>query len=102
MSGQPASSPASEPRATRHKVFLPAELIGPDGTTRVHILNLSATGALIHADAPPMTGATVRLSCGAIGWGARVMWSQGKRFGIMNQVPLTIAQTATLVAGQTR
>ncbi len=102
MLGRPASSPSPEPRAARHKVFLPAELTGADGAVRVHLLNLSSTGALIHAEVPPIPGMTVRMRCGGATWSARVMWTQGKRFGIMNQTPLTPAQTAALVAGQAK
>lgn len=88
--------------ATRHKVFLPAELSSPAGRTRAHLLNLSATGALLHADAPPANGATVQLHCGTAAWSVRVVWAAEKRFGVVHVTRLTTAAVDALVAGPPR
>lgn len=92
------SAPSSaEPRvATRRKVFLPAEMKHAAGTSRVHLLNLSSTGALLHADAAPAKGVMVQLSCGKASWLAKVVWTSTKRFGVHHLTPLTPAAVEAL------
>lgn len=68
-------------------------------TSRVHLLNLSQTGALIHAEAPPPVGTTIQLRCGKTGWLARVVWSADKRLGVVHAPPLAPATIAALVGG---
>ncbi|WP_174279435.1 PilZ domain-containing protein [Sphingomonas bacterium] len=93
----------AEPRvATRHKVFLPAEMAGAGGSARVHLLNLSPSGALIHGEEPPPPGATVKLRCAAMLWSVRVVWAQGKRFGVTHAGGLAPAQIELLLAAQRR
>jgi hypothetical protein len=76
---------------------------------RVHLLDLSATGALIHHAAPPAVGATVRLECAGRMRMAHVMWVNGSRFGIAFALPLSehqldhaLAQQRAMVAAHTQ
>ena len=94
----PAPSPVGPRIAPRHKVFLPAEMIGAGGSTRAHLLNLSTTGALMHADTPPASGATVQLRCGTASWSARVVWAADKRFGVVHVTRLSSVTIDALVA----
>jgi hypothetical protein len=80
----------------RHKVFLPAEMSGAHGRTRVHLLNLSPAGALLHGDSPK-AGATVQLVCAKQSWTARVIWTQQQRFGVVHVAPLGPGVMRTLV-----
>ena len=50
----------------RLKLFEPTEMDGPGGTVRAHILDLSATGALVHAVRPPCVGEHVQLRVAGI------------------------------------
>ncbi|WP_375390770.1 PilZ domain-containing protein [uncultured Sphingomonas sp.] len=88
---------ASPRGAPRHKVFLPAEMTTAEGVMRVHLLNLSPIGALLHGNAPPRAGAAVRLQCGNERWAARVVWVHDKRFGIAHAAPLASALLQRLV-----
>lgn len=96
----PAAQPlASGSRVPRHKVFLPAEMVVGTTTSRVHLLNLSLTGALLHGETPPPAGATVQLRCSASHWLARVVWAQQKRFGVVHVAPLAAATVDALIGG---
>ena len=98
MSRRAAQYPNAEPRGSaRHKVFLPAEMTHAGGASRVHLLNLSPAGALVHGDAVPRPGAVVQISCASATWPARVVWAQHKRFGLIHMTPLAPKVMATLV-----
>ena len=92
-----SAPPPGGTRVPRHKVFLPAEMTGVAGTTRVHLLNLSLTGALAHGAPVPAPGAIVQLRCGDAHWLARIVWAQDKRFGVVHVVPLGAATVSALV-----
>ena len=94
-----APSSATDIRVPRHKVFLPAEVIGLSGTTRIHLLNLSLTGALAHGEPMAAPGSVVQLRCGTTSWLARIVWVRDKRFGMVHVVPLAPGVVATLIAG---
>ncbi len=99
VAARSALSISTEPRGGhRHKVFLPAEMTEGDRAGRAHLLNLSMTGALLHADAAPSVGAVVQLTVGATRWPVRVVWSQDKRFGVVHVTPLARAAVEALVA----
>ncbi len=101
VSSRSALSIRIEPRGqTRHKVFLPAEMAGSAGASRVHLLNLSPAGALVHGDSVPLPGAVVRFSCARVSWLARVVWSEHKRFGVVHVTRMGEAALDALVAGQ--
>lgn len=72
----------------RLKLFEPTEMEGPGGPARAHILDLSATGALVHAARPPAVGEHVQLRVAGILRYSRVMWVDDQRFGVAFRLPL--------------
>lgn len=88
-------------RATpRYKLFQPGEISVGGATKRVHVLNLSAGGALIYAPEPPARGTPLRVRCGDQSLSARVAWRDDQRFGVAFVVPLTDARVAEIIAAQ--
>jgi hypothetical protein len=86
-------------RATpRLKVFEPAEMRVGLTTERVHLLDLSFGGALVHSVAPPAVGATVRIACAGTTRLARVVRRDGDRFGVQFMLPLTKDQLAAAMS----
>ena len=77
--------------AHRFKIFQPIEMEWDGARVRTHLLDLSVSGALAHADVPPAIGS--RIGAGALGR-ADVVWVDGKRFGIVFLAPLSDAQIA--------
>jgi hypothetical protein len=49
---------------------------------RAHLLDISCSGALAHADTPPLPDARLRIDVMGFSLAARVMWVNAKRFGI--------------------
>lgn len=82
----------------RHKMSEPTSVAGPDGTARAHMLDLSATGALLHSLTPPQKHATVRLFVSGSARPARVMWVEDRRFGVHFRLPLSDAEMAGAMA----
>jgi len=84
-------APTSIPRgANRAKIFQPGEMHTISGAQRIHLLDLSRTGALVYAaDKAPEVGAVVRLTAGVPLGAARVKWAVGKRFGVLFATPLS-------------
>ncbi len=95
----PASHSTDLRGAPRQKVFLPAEMRGGEGTSRVHLLNLSAAGTLVHGPAEPVIGAIVQLRYEAAIWFGQVVWTAQKRFGVAHLAPLSADAIDTLVTG---
>ncbi|WP_267396351.1 MULTISPECIES: PilZ domain-containing protein [unclassified Sphingomonas] len=84
---------------TRFKLFMPTVMDAGRGPIRVHLLNLSASGALAHHASPPLPGERVRLDCLGVLRLATVMWSSGSRFGIAFTLPLGEAEVARVIGG---
>ena len=80
----------SERRAEpRFPLFLPASARCGAGAARVHLRNLSRSGALAEAlRPPPARGSAVTLSRDGLLAQAEVMWTQGPRFGLRFDEPL--------------
>jgi hypothetical protein len=76
-------SEAANRGAKRVKVFQPATLARDGATFRIHLLDVSATGALAHAHEPPPARSQVRVECAGLVRTASVRWSEGKRFGLL-------------------
>lgn len=72
----------------RFALFLPASLRTGAASTRVHLRNLSRSGALAEAPRPPAAGSRVTLSRAGLLLDADVMWSQGLRFGLRFATPI--------------
>lgn len=85
----------------RLKAFQPTELRRADGAVaKVHLLDLSGTGALVHCPEPPAPGEVVHLSLNGAFRAGEVMWAEERRFGLHFRVPLTDAQVADLLAAR--
>lgn len=82
----------------RLKVFLPIELYAGTTPLRAHLLDLSASGALVHSVAAPAPGSPVRLMIGGLVRTARVVWQDGVRFGIAFAVPLREIEVERMLA----
>ncbi|WP_242146981.1 PilZ domain-containing protein [Sphingomonas sp. BAUL-RG-20F-R05-02] len=81
-SDERTGSPTTGRVARRHNLFEPIEITVDRQSVRAHLLNVSATGALVHSAAPPALGATVKLKMLGIERSARVVWSKASRFGV--------------------
>lgn len=84
----------------RYKLFQPTEIDHEGATARVHLLNLSAGGALVYAAAPPRAGSVIGLVVGGRRRSAQVAWATDKRFGVRFAQPLTHDQLARIIADQ--
>lgn len=88
-------------RATpRFKLFQLAGMTVSGERKRVHVLNLSAGGALLYSPEPPVPGTPMRLECGDAARFARVAWARGRRFGVTFALPLANAQVDQVIADQ--
>lgn len=88
---------------SRVKIFQPAQMRSELGIDRVHLLNLSATGAMAHHQAePPVLGSTVHIACAGLWRDARIVWVDGSRFGICFLSPLTDDQLRCTIDVQNR
>ena len=65
----------------RLKIFQPIELHTERGCVRAHLLNVSTTGALVHTQSAPGKGSVVKLTIAGEVRSARVVWTNGPRFG---------------------
>lgn len=84
----------------RFKLFQPTMMVVGKDLVRVHLLDLSATGALLHHATPPEVGSTMRLECAGNMRLARVVWVSGTRFGIAFTMPLSEGQVTEALADQ--
>ena len=66
----------------REKIFEPATLLYGGDARRAHLLDISMTGALAHADYPPDIGSNVLIRCAQQDLHGSVVWVDGKRFGL--------------------
>ncbi|UYY57498.1 PilZ domain-containing protein [Sphingomonas sp. S2-65] len=69
-------------QAPRSKLFQPAEMRSRGDESRVHLLNLSTSGALVYGEAVPVLGEEVQLRCSLPLGPGRVAWVEGRRFGV--------------------
>ncbi|MBV9843317.1 MAG: PilZ domain-containing protein [Sphingomonadaceae bacterium] len=100
-SGVTPSGGAHDPQqariARRYKVFEATRMTCGAAESRVHIINLSLTGALVHATHPPEPGAHVTIDLAEMGVAARVVWIVGERFGVAFDKPLDENALARIV-----
>jgi len=83
----------------RRKVFQPVEIQSGGDVLRAHLLNLSASGALVHSHSAPAPGAPLRLTLDGSVRTARVVWRDGVRFGIAFALPLGEAEVERVLGG---
>lgn len=86
--------------APRYKLFQPTEMSGADGARRVHLLNLSTSGALVHAAEAPAPGTSLTIRCGGNLLSAKVAWTLGRKFGVSFSTPLARAQVEQVLGDQ--
>jgi hypothetical protein len=65
---------------------------------RIHLLDLSAKGALGHAEHPPKPGAIVWMVCKGCEVLSRTAWVRGTRFGLAFDRPIPSATLQPLLA----
>ena len=68
--------------AKRHKIFEPTTMTAGGSQARVHLINVSETGALVHMAEPPPRGSEVIIDVGGALSSARLVWRSGRRFGV--------------------
>lgn len=83
---RPADVRRTEPRL---KVFQPATMHVASGEVRVHLLDVSTKGAMVHGFTEVVPGNLLALAC--CGWtrAANVAWMTNKRFGVRFVQPLS-------------
>lgn len=87
-------------REPRLALFQPTEMSDGAGLRRAHLLDVSATGALVYAaDAPPK-GSEVAIGVTGAMMVATVMWVDDRRFGVSWRDPMTRDQVDGVVAAQ--
>jgi hypothetical protein len=68
--------------ARRFKTFWPTSLRTANELRRAHVLNISRTGAKIHAQEPMDVNQALEIAIGGAWYGALVRWRRGAMFGI--------------------
>ncbi|MGN6278972.1 MAG: PilZ domain-containing protein [Sphingomonas sp.] len=82
-SSSPLPSPERrEPAARRFKTFWPTSLRTANEVRRAHVLNISRTGAKIHAQESMDINQALEIAIGGIWFGGLVRWRHGSTFGI--------------------
>ena len=84
--------------AHRFKIFQPGFWSAAGTTVPIHLLDISTSGALAYAEAPPRLGDYVLIECGLPLGKARVTWRDGNKFGVCFIVALG-SDTLDAVAG---
>ncbi len=84
-------------RHPRRSIFRPVAVHTGATPLRADLLDLSASGALIHSAEAPPAGTVLRLALGGAMRAARVVWQDGVRFGIAFARPLHDAELASLL-----
>jgi hypothetical protein len=81
--------------------LLQASLLASGRPMRIHLLDLSANGALGHAVEPPEPGEIVWLACEGCEILSRTAWVRGSRFGLAFDTPVPSARLQKLlIAGR--
>ena len=84
--------------ANRYKTFLPCSLEQDGALVRVHVLNLSVTGALIATPAAIPARQPISLQFQAVSLKATVVWSRTDRAGLRYSLPLPQSTLEELIA----
>jgi hypothetical protein len=88
---------AAPPRDRRFKTFQPCTLEVDGHHGRAHMLNVSASSALVHVGRPVHVGAQVTLVCGSVRCSGTSVWADGKRIGVIFDLPLAPAQLSSML-----
>jgi hypothetical protein len=84
----------------RLKVFYPAQMECAGSVIRIHLLNVSRTGALIYSSQPLEKGQKVSIGAGARAKMAIVAWISGARAGVEFWLPFQEAELDAFIADQ--
>jgi hypothetical protein len=93
--------PAFQRETPRYKLFEPVSMRVDGLPVRGHLLDLSRSGALAHADTGVLPGARVELNGMGILTPARIMWVSGRRFGLRFDTWLSNRLVAMIIEGAT-
>ena len=74
--------PNEHRQATRTHLFVVATLCWNEGSGPVHVRNMSATGALVEADALPGPGRKIVLKRGSLEVGGHIAWVASRQAGL--------------------
>ena len=85
-----AKSGAERRVAHRFKIFHPGQWRHADTHLRLHLLDISTTGARAFAKAPPEVGTNIFIECGVPLGVARVSWLRGSSFGVQFRISLSL------------
>ena len=93
----PLDRPQVERASKRFKIFEPAAMTWGVQRRRIHLLDLSLTGALAYCDDAPGADERVSIDCGPLTRQGRISWVLDGRFGIRFDEPIDQALLALLV-----
>jgi hypothetical protein len=65
---------------------------------KVHLIDVSARGARLHADEAPDRGIRIELTCSSVCASGMVRWVDARRFGIRFDMPLMPSELETILA----
>ena len=82
----------------RYKTFLPCALEQEGDTLRAHILNLSATGAMIATPQTIRAKQSISLQFQSVSYKAVVVWARDDRAGLRFNLPLSHSTLQKLIA----
>lgn len=82
----------------RLKIFLPVTLRWAGVQERAHLLDISPTGARMHAAIAPASREAIEIEWEGVTFPGQCVWSRGNRFGITFSNPITKTQIETLLA----
>ncbi len=74
----------------RSKIFVPLILTMPHGEVRAHLLDIGTGGALCFSETQPQFDSIVDICWYSTRWAARVIWINGRRFGLRFLSPLSL------------
>lgn len=92
------TKPISVRIAKRIKLFEPALVRYQHAVERIHLLDLSCTGALAHGANPPTVGTIIRIECKTLSIAARTAWVRGPKYGVAFLTPLCSDDLNNLIA----
>ena len=84
--------------AKRNKVFHPAALLREGGPERLHLLNVTAIGALGYTYTPPKKGEVCRLLLFDQQVDAEIIWQEDRKFGLSFTTPISADLVQRLIA----
>lgn len=91
---------APHDRARRLKAFEPCSIEQGGSAFRAHVLNISHSGALVHAAGTMATGSKIVLVCGSLKIPGRIAWVDGARAGVAFDYGIPAIQLEQVFTGE--